>query len=107
MSCSLNEAEYKSLADTVAKVTWLETLLCELRIPVTVALVLWCANFGATYLFANPIFHARTKHFEVATKRLSVHLISTFDQIVDIFTRPLSSQRSEGLRPNLQVLTRP
>ena len=27
--------------------------------------VLWCDTLGATYLSANPIFHARTKHVEV------------------------------------------
>lgn len=77
--------------------------------------VLWCDNLGATYMSANPVFHAHTKHVEidfhfvrekVAAKRLSVQFISTDDQIVDIFTKPLSSQRFKGLRSKLNVLTR-
>ncbi|GJZ21700.1 retrovirus-related pol polyprotein from transposon TNT 1-94 [Tanacetum coccineum] len=49
------EAEYKALADTVAKLTWLQALLNELGIR----------SSSTTYLSANPIFHARTKHIEI------------------------------------------
>jgi hypothetical protein len=27
--------------------------------------MLWCDNFGTTYLSTNPVFHACTKHIEV------------------------------------------
>ncbi|GJX06244.1 putative RNA-directed DNA polymerase [Tanacetum coccineum] len=100
VSRSSTESEYKALADTVAKLTWIEALLRELKVPMTCVLVLWCDNLGATYLSANPIFHARTKHVEVdfhfvrekvAARKLSVQFITTHDQIADIFTKPLSS----------------
>ncbi|GKD03140.1 integrase [Tanacetum coccineum] len=60
--------------------------------------ILWCDNLGATYLSANLIIHACTKHVEidyhfvrekVAQGDLRVQHISTHDQIVDIFTKPL------------------
>ncbi|GJR50517.1 retrovirus-related pol polyprotein from transposon TNT 1-94 [Tanacetum coccineum] len=63
-SRSSTESEYKALADTVAELTWLESLLRELRVPVKSIPILWCDNLGATYLSANPIFHARMKHVE-------------------------------------------
>jgi hypothetical protein len=59
---------------------------------------LWCDNLGATYITANPMFHARMKHVEidyqfirkrVTSKFLKVRFISTADQIVDGFTKPL------------------
>jgi hypothetical protein len=65
VSCSSTEAEYKSLANATAELMWLQTLLKELKIPHPPAARLWCDNLGATYLSANPVFHARMKHIEV------------------------------------------
>ncbi|GJT11347.1 uncharacterized mitochondrial protein-like protein [Tanacetum coccineum] len=102
VSRSSTESKYKALADTVAELTWLESLLRELRVPVKSIPILWSDNMGATYLSANPIFHARMKHVEVdfhfvrekvAQGRLSVQFISTHDQIADVFTKPLPTDR--------------
>ncbi|GJT90236.1 retrovirus-related pol polyprotein from transposon TNT 1-94 [Tanacetum coccineum] len=98
VSRSSTKAEYKALADTVAELTWLQALLHELGIRSTSTHILWCDNLGATYLSANPIFHARTKHVEidyhfvrekVAQGDLRVQHISIHDQIADIFIKPL------------------
>nr|GEU35572.1 hypothetical protein [Tanacetum cinerariifolium] len=62
---SSTEAEYKALADTVAELTWLQALLNELGIRSSSTHILWCDNLGATYLSANPICYARTKHMEI------------------------------------------
>ncbi|KAD6796180.1 hypothetical protein E3N88_07076 [Mikania micrantha] len=111
VSRSSTESEYKALADTVAELTWLQTLLQELRVRVQSVPTLWCDNLGATYLSANPVFHARTKHVEVdfhfvrekvAQGHLSVQFISTHDQIADVFTKPLSTDRFTLLRSKLQ-----
>nr|GEZ14882.1 Gag/Pol polyprotein [Tanacetum cinerariifolium] len=65
VSRSSTEAEYKALADTVAKLTWLQALLNELGIRSSSTPILWCDNLGATYLSANHIFHPLTKHVEI------------------------------------------
>ena len=65
MARSTIEAEYKALANAVAEVKWLRAFLCELGIPISSSLVLWCDNIGATYLSSNPVFHACTKHIEI------------------------------------------
>ncbi|GKE38117.1 gag/pol polyprotein [Tanacetum coccineum] len=110
VSHSPTEAEYKVLADTVAKLTWLQALLNELGIRSSSTPILWCDNLGATYLSANPIFHARTKYEEidyhfvrekVAQRDLRVQHISTHDQIADIFTKPLPTPRFLFLRSKM------
>jgi hypothetical protein len=95
------EAEYKSLANATAEVLWVQKLLTELKIPHPPQARLWCDNLGATYLSANLIFHARTKHIEidfrfvcerVAQKLLDIRFINSRDQVVDGFTKPLSGE---------------
>nr|GEW28183.1 retrovirus-related Pol polyprotein from transposon TNT 1-94 [Tanacetum cinerariifolium] len=114
--CSSTEAEYKALADTVAELTWLQALLNELGIHSSSTSILWCDNLGATYLSANPIFHARIKHVEidyhfvqekVAQGDLRVQHISTHDQIANIFTKLLPTPRFLFLKSKLQVVARP
>jgi histone deacetylase 1/2 len=99
VSRSSTEAEYKSLANATAKVMWVQTLLTELGIPHPPAARLWCDNMGATYLSANPVFHARTKHIEVdyhfvrervSRRLLDIKFIPTGDQVADGFTKPLT-----------------
>ncbi|KAI3809131.1 hypothetical protein L1987_25100 [Smallanthus sonchifolius] len=116
VSRSSTESEYKALADTIAELAWLEALLKELHVSMTLEPILWCDNLGATYLSANPVFHAGTKHVEidfhfvierVAHKKLLIQFIKTDDQIANVFTKPLSSQRFIQLRSMLKVAPQP
>ena len=86
VSRSSTEAEYKTLADGAAEAIWIDSVLTELGVPWQRTPILWCDNLGATYLTANPVFRARTKHIEidfhfvrerVATCELEVRFIST------------------------------
>jgi hypothetical protein len=47
-----------------AELLWLKSLLLDLHIFVP-SPILYCDNLGATYLAANSVFHARTKHVEL------------------------------------------
>lgn len=113
---SSTEAEYRAIANATAKVLWLKSLLKEMGIPVTLRTKLWCDNVGATYLTANPVFHAQTKYVEidfnfvreqVRNGFLQVQFLSTKDQIADILTKPLVSTRFQTLRAKLNVLSLP
>lgn len=114
VSRSSTEAEYKAVANTTAKLIWIEVLLRELDIPPSRPPVLWCDNVGATYLSANPIFHRRTKHVEVdyhfvrkrvAASRLNVRLISSKDQIADIMTKTLPGPAFSKICTNLNLIS--
>jgi histone deacetylase 1/2 len=65
VSRSSTEAEYKSLANAMTEVMWVQTVLKELGVKGPKFVRLWCDNLGATYLSANPVFHACTKHIKV------------------------------------------
>ncbi|XP_019167856.1 PREDICTED: uncharacterized protein LOC109163560 [Ipomoea nil] len=99
---SSTEAEYKALADASVAVTWVVSLLRELGLHSAQPPSLWCDNLGGTYLCANPVFHARTKHVEidfhfvrdkVASGEFIVNFVSTKDQLANIFTKPLPGPR--------------
>ena len=109
---SSTEAEYKALADGTAEVIWLQYLLRDLQILSPSAPTLWCDNLGATYLSANPIFHARTKHVEVdyhfvrdrvAKKEIQIRCIPSHDQLADVFIKTLPTAPFTAFRFKFQV----
>ena len=65
VSKSSTESEYCGISYATAEVTWIQSLLKELQVSLAKPPILWCDNLGATYLTANPIFHAHTKHIEI------------------------------------------
>jgi histone deacetylase 1/2 len=98
VSRSSNDAEYKSVANATAEIIWIQSFLQELGVKISQTPCLWCDNMGATYLSANPVFHARAKHIEidfhfvrerVMKKQLEIRFIPSKDQMADSFTKPL------------------
>ncbi|KAH9725329.1 retrovirus-related pol polyprotein from transposon RE1 [Citrus sinensis] len=65
VSTSSTEAEYRSLSNGAAKLTWLQSLLAEMNIKLEKRPILWCDNKSAIALAENPVFHGRTKHIEI------------------------------------------
>uniref|UniRef100_A0A2N9F2E7 Integrase catalytic domain-containing protein n=1 Tax=Fagus sylvatica TaxID=28930 RepID=A0A2N9F2E7_FAGSY len=112
VSRSSTESEYRALAIASAELCWIRALLKDLGIYLSQPPLLWCDNVSALAIASNPVFHARTKHIEVdfhfvrervLRKDLIVKFVSTIDQLADIFTKSLPTQRFLDLQSNLTV----
>ncbi|XP_057977789.1 uncharacterized protein LOC131164539 isoform X2 [Malania oleifera] len=77
---------------------------------------LWCDNLGATYLCANPVFHSKTKHMDidyhfvrdrVAANSLKISFCSTNDQLANILTKQLVSDKFLHFATSLKVVDTP
>lgn len=103
------------MTNTTAKVLWILSLLTELGIPFHTPQLL-CDNLSAVSIAHNPVLHARTKHIEldihfvrekVLSNALSVLHVPAADQLADSVTKPLSFNRFNGIRTNLNVIAVP
>jgi histone deacetylase 1/2 len=112
VSRSNTEAEYKAIANATTELIWVEALARELGISLKKKPCLWCDNLDATFLSANPVFHARTRHIEidfffvrerVAASQLDVRFISSKDQVADGFTETLYNKKLVEFKRNLNL----
>jgi len=64
--------------------------------------VIYCDNINSILLVNNSVYHARTKHIEVhyhfirekvLAKEIDLVHVSTKDQVVDIFTKALGTDK--------------
>ena len=78
--------------------------------------VIHCDNTSAISLSKNPIQHSKAKHIPIkyhylrevaANKKIRLEYIPTQEQVVDIFTKPLSRDAFEHLRKKLGVIPSP
>lgn len=84
---------------------WISLLLSELGVKPKTNTTLFCNNIVATQVVANLIFHARTKHVEVAYHFIcdffQVRHIQSSAQLADIFTKSLSPELFDSFRSKL------
>ncbi|KAJ0605178.1 putative cyclin [Helianthus annuus] len=98
ISRSSAEAKYRSMCAATCEVIWLLNVLKELKVDINLPIILHCDNTAAMSIAANPVFHERTKHFEIdlffLREKNSKGIIRTVgvsskDQTADVFTKGL------------------
>lgn len=59
------ENEYKLVASTTSKICWFVSPLRELHVSISTTLSIYYNNISTPYIYINPVFHSRMKHFAV------------------------------------------
>nr|KYP37453.1 Copia protein [Cajanus cajan] len=104
------------MANTTVELTWLTFILKDLHISLASPPILYCDNISALHMTINPVFHARSKHIEldyhfvrerVSLSLLVTHYIPTNDQVVDLFTKPMSKATLMHFQTKLYLQPRP
>ena len=116
VSRSSTKAEYRTLSDIAAELSWICSILKSVGVPQTEVAEIYCDNLSAVHLIANPVLHKKSKHFathyhfareKVAAGTLVVKHIPAAQQLADIFTKPLPQHSFYDLRFKLGVVFPP
>jgi hypothetical protein len=109
---STAEAEFIAATAAVNQALWLQKLLRDLQMEEEEATEISVDNQAAIAISHNPVFHGKTKHFNIklyflreVQKNGEVKLIycKSENQLADLFTKPLPVNRFEFLRQRIGV----
>jgi hypothetical protein len=115
VALSSMEAKYRGACTTIAtcEVVWLQKLLSDLGQLVDALVVIYCDKISSILLANNLVYHARTNHIEVhyhfikekvLAKEIDLIHVNTEDQVANIFTKALSTDKLKKFRKMLGVL---
>lgn len=94
--------EYRFVATTTAKLSWVRSLLTELGVSVPHVSVVYCNNVCATHLCSNLVFHSRMKHValdyhfirdQVQSSAFWIAHVSSEAQLANALTKPQPHDR--------------
>ena len=112
VALSIVEVEYIATNLCCAQILWMKQTLSDFdlsfeHVPIK------CDNTSVISISKNLMQHSRTKHIEIRHHFLRDHaqkgditleFVSTKDQLVDIFTKPLSEEKFVDIRRQLGVV---
>ena len=116
MARSSIAAEYRTLADTTFELLWLRWILKDLGVSTSSTTPLYCDNQSVIHIAYNDVFHEWTKHIEIDCHFIRYHLVhgalklilvSSKDQLADIFTKSHPKGRLCTLVDNLKLVSHP
>lgn len=106
----------RSLALTSAELIWLRSVLHELQVSLPHCQILWVDNQSAAAMAHDLVFHARSKRIEIdyhvvreqlAAGTLDVRYVPALDQVVDVLTKSLYTDRFLYIKAKLHVFDSP
>ena len=106
------ESEYRALAQCACEAIWIRRLLKELRFLDDKPTQLYCDNQSSIKLSYNPVFHEKSKHFEidyhftrqkVENNTIKVEFVPSQEQPADILTKSLGRIKFENCRDRLHL----
>ena len=109
---STAESEYRAMALCAAEITWISSLLSELKLEMQRTPTILSDSTSAAAIATNPVFHSKTKHFKidlhfirdkVARGEMEISFVAGRDQIADVLTKPLPYYKFSCFRSKLKV----
>jgi len=113
VALSNTKVEYRGVTIVACEVVWLQKLLSDLGQLVDVPIVIYYDNISSILLANNPTYHAKTKHIEVhyhfirekvLAKEIDIIHVNIENQVADIFTKALGTNKLKKFRQMLGVL---
>ena len=112
IALSSAEVEYIAATSAACEAVWLRRILGDLQVKAKGSTTLFCGNMSAIAMTKNPVFHNRTKHIKirhhfirelVEKKEIELQFCKTDEQLADMFTKALPSEKFTHFREQLGV----
>ena len=116
MARSSTEVKYRALVDTTFEFLWLRWLLKDLGMSTSSATPLYYDSQSAIHIAYNDVFYERTKHIKIDCHFIRYHLVhgalklflvSSKDQLANIFTKSYPKRCLHALVDNLKLVSHP